>query len=70
MTLTAIENNRYMDDLLLASDSLNDLKKLLANQPRCLKVEILNCANGQLMTVLKLFCLESRCVISVQISGR
>ena len=28
MTLTAIENNRYMDDLLLASDSLDDLKKI------------------------------------------
>ena len=27
MTLTAIGNNRYMDDLLLASDSLDDLKK-------------------------------------------
>ena len=27
MTLTAIETNRYMDDLLLASDSLDDLKK-------------------------------------------
>ena len=28
MTLAAIENNRYMDDLLLASDSLDDLKKI------------------------------------------
>ena len=28
MTLTAIENNRYMNDLLLASDSLGDLKKI------------------------------------------
>ena len=26
LTLTAIENNRYMDDLLLASDSLSDLQ--------------------------------------------
>ena len=46
LTLTAIENNWYMDDLLLASDSLDGLKKFLANQPRCLKVENLNCANG------------------------
>ena len=46
MTLTATENYRDMDDLLLASDSLDDLKKFLANQPRCLKVEDLNCANG------------------------
>ena len=28
MTLTAIENNWYMDDLLLASDSLDDLKRI------------------------------------------
>ena len=28
MTLTVIENNRYMNDLLLASDSLDDLKKI------------------------------------------
>ena len=26
LTLTAIENNRYMDDLLLSSDSLTDLQ--------------------------------------------
>ena len=28
MTLTAIENNRCIDDLLLVSDSLDDLKKI------------------------------------------
>ena len=28
MTITAIENNRYMDDFLLGSDSLNNLKNL------------------------------------------
>ena len=26
LTLNAIENNRYMDDILLASDSLSDLE--------------------------------------------
>ena len=45
MTKTAIENDRYMDDLLLASDSLDDLKRISLDQPRSLKAEILNCAN-------------------------
>ena len=70
MILTAIENNRCVVDLLLASTRSMTLKKFLAKQSRCLKVEILNCANRLLMAVLKLFCLESRSVISVQISRR
>ena len=28
VTLTAIENNRYMDKLLLVSDSIDDLKRI------------------------------------------
>ena len=51
MTLTAIENNRYMDDLLLASDSLGDLKKNFLFESRGYKLPKW-VANGSSKTVL------------------
>ena len=55
VTLSAVENNRHVDDLFLASNWLLILKRLLMKELN-LRVVVVNCVSGWLILTLNLFC--------------
>ena len=54
LTLSAVETNRYMDNLLLSSDSLEDLETISRDRFCCFK-EVLNCVGGFVTVILNQF---------------
>ena len=56
LALNAIENNRYVDDILLASDSLSDLEIIATESIDLVEVVDLNCVSGFPTVMLNRFC--------------